>query len=109
MACESYRGTVIEQQGSLWNKGKALCWRGVFLYVRNACPERRCDRGGCHSEKSRGSSTPLQGLALTGKVKQTVLRGTVVYDDARDLVVAPGTGQFVPRQSVQRLARWLQH
>ena len=58
---------------------------------------------------SKAQYTPLQGLALTGKIKQTVLRGTVVYDDARDLVVAPGTGQFVPRQSVQRLARWLQH
>lgn len=41
MACESYRGTVIEQQGSLWNKGKALCWRGVFYM--SGTPAQRGD------------------------------------------------------------------
>ncbi len=58
---------------------------------------------------SKAKYTPFQGLRLTGKVKQTIVRGQVVYDDVGDLQVPPGTGQYVPRQSVQRLERWLKY
>ncbi len=58
---------------------------------------------------SKAQYTPFQGLRLTGKVKQTILRGQVIYDDAGDLPGPPGTGQYVPRQRVQRLERWLKY
>ncbi len=54
--------------------------------------------------------TPLHGLKLTGKVVKTVVRGTLVYEEAKDeikgrILVKPGFGQFVKRQSVQELDR----
>ena len=54
--------------------------------------------------------TPLHGLKLTGKVIKTVLRGTLIYEEAADevqgkILVKPGYGQFVKRQSVQELDR----
>lgn len=53
--------------------------------------------------------TPFEGVTLTGKVTTTIVRGQVVYDHRRDIVAAPGAGQFVRRQSPEPLERWLQY
>ncbi len=54
--------------------------------------------------------TPLHGMKLTGKVVKTVLRGTLVYEEAAHeiqgkIMVKPGFGRYVKRQSVQELDR----
>ncbi|MFZ5354818.1 MAG: dihydroorotase [Bacillota bacterium] len=54
--------------------------------------------------------TPLHGLKLTGKVVKTLVRGALVYEEGKDevqgkIMVKPGYGQFVKRQSVQELDR----
>ncbi len=56
--------------------------------------------------------TPLHGLPLQGKVVKTVLRGQLVYDEKPSevqgrILVAPGYGQYVTRQSVQALENTL--
>ena len=43
---------------------------------------------------SKGPITPFDGMTLTGRVEKTIVRGTVVYDRARGIVVSPGHGQF---------------
>ncbi|QTF08604.1 dihydroorotase [Brenneria izadpanahii] len=53
--------------------------------------------------------TPLHGMELTGKVVKTVLRGQLVYEEKAQetkgtIMVKPGFGQFVRRQSIQQLA-----
>lgn len=43
--------------------------------------------------------TPFQGQKVTGRVKATWLRGTMIYDDAQPLgkiMVEPGFGEFIP-------------
>ena len=52
--------------------------------------------------------TPLHGLKLTGKVVKTIVRGTMVYKEEASetkgtILVEPGFGQYVKRQSVQVL------
>lgn len=54
--------------------------------------------------------TPLHGLKLTGKVVKTILRGTMVYKEEPTetkgtILVEPGFGNFVKRQSIQELPR----
>ena len=46
------------------------------------------------SESQQGY-TPFEGRSLTGRVKQTYLRGNLIYDEGR--VVGPATGRFVRR------------
>jgi allantoinase len=58
---------------------------------------------------TKSKYTPMAGMKLRGKVAMTIVRGQVVYEDGRDLVVPPGSGQFVPRQSLQALERWLKY
>jgi len=45
--------------------------------------------------ESRQGYTPFEGQALTGRVKQTFLRGRLVYEDGR--IVGPATGQYIRR------------
>ncbi|HZJ09452.1 MAG TPA: dihydropyrimidinase, partial [Trueperaceae bacterium] len=46
------------------------------------------------SESNQGY-TPFEGQELTGRVKQTFLRGEVVYEDGQ--VVGPARGQYLRR------------
>ncbi|WML43940.1 dihydroorotase [Neobacillus sp. PS3-40] len=53
---------------------------------------------------------PLHGLELKGKPVQTVIRGELVYDEFNGGIVGEaGYGQFVTRQSIQRLDRALKY
>lgn len=47
--------------------------------------------------------TPFDGMKLKGKVVKTVVRGKLVYDDEKGIVGQPGYGQWVKRQSIQKL------
>lgn len=59
---------------------------------------------------SMAKYNPLHGIQLKGKPVQTIVRGTVVYDEeAGGIVGQPGYGQFVRRQSIQQLDRTLKY
>jgi allantoinase len=49
------------------------------------------------SESSQGY-TPFEGMELAGKVKQTYLRGQLIYDNGQ--VVGPARGQFLRRPAL---------
>jgi formylmethanofuran dehydrogenase subunit A len=58
--------------------------------------------------------TPLHGLKLTGKVVKTIVRGTMVYKEEPNetkgtILVEPGFGNYVKRQSVQELPRKIRY
>lgn len=58
--------------------------------------------------------TPLHGLKLTGKVVKTMVRGTLVYAEQADekqgkILVEPGFGNYVTRQSIQELPRKIRY
>jgi allantoinase len=60
--------------------------------------------------ESMAKYNPLHGLELKGKPVQTIVRGNVVYDDENGGIVGEsGYGQYVPRQSIQRLERVLKY
>jgi allantoinase len=45
--------------------------------------------------ESRQGYTPFEGQQLTGRVKQTFLRGKLIYDNGK--VVGPATGKYIHR------------
>jgi allantoinase len=45
--------------------------------------------------ESRQGYTPFEGQALTGRVKQTFLRGKLIHDDGK--VIGPATGRYLRR------------
>lgn len=47
--------------------------------------------------------TPFDGFKLKGKIYKTIVRGKVVYEDGEGIVGEEGYGQFVKRQSIQKL------
>lgn len=51
--------------------------------------------------------TPFHGFKLKGKPVKTVVRGKLVYDDKVGIVGREGYGQFIRRQSIQKLDRIL--
>lgn len=58
--------------------------------------------------------TPLHGMQLKGKVVKTLVRGTMVYSEATDevqgkILVEPGFGEFVKRQSIQQLPNTIRY
>lgn len=56
--------------------------------------------------ESMAKYNPLHGMKLKGKPIQTIIRGNIVYDENGGGVVGQaGYGQYVPRQSIQRLER----
>ncbi|MFZ3579004.1 allantoinase AllB [Virgibacillus sp. DJP39] len=56
--------------------------------------------------ESMAKYNPLHGMKLKGKPIQTIVRGKVIYDeDDGGILGEPGYGQFVKRQSIQRLDR----
>lgn len=60
--------------------------------------------------ESMAKYNPLHGIELKGKPVQTIVRGEVVYDDAEGGIVGKaGYGEFVKRQSIQRLERELRY
>jgi allantoinase len=54
---------------------------------------------------NKSKFTPLHGLKLKGKVIKTIVRGALVYDDAKGIVGNPGYGQFVKRQTISSLKK----
>ncbi|ABR50655.1 dihydroorotase, multifunctional complex type [Alkaliphilus metalliredigens QYMF] len=58
---------------------------------------------------SMAKYNPLHGIKLKGKPVKTVVRGTVVYDDAIGIVGKEGFGQFVKRQNIQKLDRVIKY
>lgn len=58
---------------------------------------------------SMAKYNPLHGLKLKGKPVKTVVRGTLVYDDKEGIVGKEGYGQFVKRQSIQKLDRVIKY
>ncbi|MTI70405.1 MAG: allantoinase AllB [Firmicutes bacterium] len=53
--------------------------------------------------------TPFHGYKLKGKPVKTVIRGKVVYDDNEGIVGQEGYGQFIKRQSIQKLEKKLKY
>ncbi|ABB14968.1 MULTISPECIES: allantoinase AllB [Carboxydothermus] len=51
--------------------------------------------------------TPFHGMKLKGKPVKTIVRGKLVYDDKNGIVGKPGYGQFVKRQTISKLERWI--
>ena len=49
--------------------------------------------------------TPFDGYKLKGKTFKTIVRGKVVYDDNKGIVGSQGYGQFIKRQSIQKLEK----
>ncbi|MDR1050348.1 MAG: dihydroorotase [Deltaproteobacteria bacterium] len=49
--------------------------------------------------------TPLDGMKLTGKVVRTIVRGEDVYSEDKGVMVKPGFGQHLKRQTISRLPR----
>jgi dihydroorotase-like cyclic amidohydrolase len=46
---------------------------------------------------SKGHVTPFEGMRLRGRVEKTLVRGTVVYDREKGIVVNGGYGRLVRR------------
>ncbi|AZU62113.1 allantoinase AllB [Neobacillus mesonae] len=60
--------------------------------------------------ESMAKYNPLHGLKLKGKPVQTIVRGNLIYDeDHGGIVGEAGYGEYVPRQSIQRLERVLKY
>ncbi len=53
--------------------------------------------------------TPFHGMKLKGKVDKTIVRGTLVYDEALGVVGKPGHGEYVKRQTISELPRLLKY
>lgn len=58
---------------------------------------------------SMAKYNPLHGIKLKGKPVKTVVRGTLVYDDEIGIVGKEGFGQFVRRQSIQKLDKVIKY
>ncbi len=58
---------------------------------------------------SMAKYNPLHGIKLKGKPVKTVVRGTLVYDDAIGIVVKEGYGQFVKRQRISKLDKTIKY
>ncbi|MDK2917685.1 MAG: allantoinase [Candidatus Petromonas sp.] len=53
--------------------------------------------------------TPFHGYKLKGKPVKTIVRGKLVYDDNLGIVGQEGYGQFVRRQSIQKLDKVIKY
>ena len=58
---------------------------------------------------SMAKYNPLHGMKLKGKPVKTIVRGTLVYDDKHGVIGKEGFGQFVKRQSIQKLDRTIKY
>jgi allantoinase len=47
---------------------------------------------------SKGKVTPFEGVTFKGKIKKTIVRGQVVYDDRDGIGVDPGYGELLRRR-----------
>ncbi|KSU84682.1 allantoinase [Fictibacillus enclensis] len=60
--------------------------------------------------ESMAKYNPLHGIKLKGRPVRTILRGTVVYDyEKGGITGTAGYGEYVKRQSIQRLERMLKY
>src|SRR5207237_1467022 len=66
-------------------------------------PERVLAAAELHS---RAGFSPYEGLTLTGRVKTTIVRGQVVYQEG-EVVGKPDFGRFQPCQPFDPAAAWL--
>ena len=48
---------------------------------------------------SKGTITPFEGMRLTGKIKKTIVRGSLVYDSGTGIVAEPGFGAFLRKST----------
>jgi N-acyl-D-aspartate/D-glutamate deacylase len=55
--------------------------------------------------ESMAKYNPLHGMKLKGKPVQTIVRGNIVFEEDKGITGEAGYGEFVPRQSIQRLER----
>jgi allantoinase len=53
--------------------------------------------------RSKGKITPFEGRTFAGRVQQTVVRGTVVYDVDRGILAPAGHGRWLRRSDVRRV------
>ena len=44
---------------------------------------------------SKGKITPFEGITFDGKIEQTILRGEIIYDCTRGIMVENGYGKFI--------------
>jgi len=44
---------------------------------------------------SRGSITPFEGMEMHGRIKFTILRGTIIYEDGQGITGKPGYGKLI--------------
>jgi dihydropyrimidinase/allantoinase len=58
---------------------------------------------------SMAKYNPLHGTQLKGKPVKTVVRGKLVYDDKEGIVGKEGYGQFIRRQSIQKLEKTIKY
>lgn len=47
---------------------------------------------------SKGKITPFEGMTFRGRVKYTLVRGRVVYEDGKGICVEPGYGKYIKRK-----------
>lgn len=60
--------------------------------------------------ESMAKYNPLHGMKLKGKPVQTIVRGKLVYDEDNGGIIGDaGYGQYVKRQSIQRLDREIKY
>lgn len=53
--------------------------------------------------------TPFHGYKLKGKPVKTIVRGKLVYDDGLGIVGEEGYGEFIRRQSIQKLDKVIKY
>ncbi|MCT4593557.1 MAG: allantoinase AllB [Anaeromicrobium sp.] len=53
--------------------------------------------------------TPFHGYKLKGKPVKTIVRGRLVYDDESGIVGEEGYGEFIRRQSIQKLDKTIKY
>ncbi|MDJ0709191.1 MAG: dihydroorotase family protein [Woeseiaceae bacterium] len=80
----------------LLNKGDIAVGYDADLVLLD--PDETFTVRAAESESSQGY-TPFEGMELTGRVKTTILRGNVVYDDGN--VVGDARGQYLSRPTLR--------
>jgi allantoinase len=82
------------KQYGLVNKGSIEVGKDADLVLVD--PEKRWNVQG-EAFLSKGHITPFEGMELKGRVVKTLVRGGVVYEEGRGVLVEPGYGNLVTR------------
>ena len=117
---------VIVSEG--YNKGRLSLSRLVEVLCKNPAvhyglyPKKGALELGCDADftiidlnkewtidqnklQSKAKFTPLHGMQLKGKVTKTVVRGKVVFDEAKGITVDKGYGEYTKRQTISKLPK----